>query len=260
MMGVGQAEVKALQIVAHRGVSIEAPENTVASFQRALDLGADAVELDVRLTADHVPVVYHYFYLEETSSTEGAIFDFTWDKLRKVDIRSKNYPGAKPGKIPALAEILDTFGGKLGLEIELKGPEPEAAVIVGDILNGFKSCWNTIEVTSYEPALLLAIQGRCPELATDLLYPPSPEWMKPDVMLYEAMHRCRLARARAVHLQPGQLSETVVATLRGNGIEVHAWDVNEEQDFEMVRRLDVHRMCTDRFPEAHAFRLRQLAR
>ncbi|MBN1218885.1 MAG: glycerophosphodiester phosphodiesterase [Anaerolineae bacterium] len=56
------------EIVAHRGAPTEvAPENTIPAFQRAIDLGADAVELDVRLTADHVPVVYHYFYLEEAT-------------------------------------------------------------------------------------------------------------------------------------------------------------------------------------------------
>ena len=67
--------MKNFEIVAHRGIPTEAPENTIASFQRALELGADAIELDVRLTADKIPVVYHYFYLQENTSASGPIFD-----------------------------------------------------------------------------------------------------------------------------------------------------------------------------------------
>ena len=52
------------EIVAHRGVPNEYPENTLTSFERAIELGADAVELDVRLTKDKIPVVYHYYYLD----------------------------------------------------------------------------------------------------------------------------------------------------------------------------------------------------
>ena len=74
------------EIVAHRGIPTEAPENTIASFQRAIDLGADAVELDVRLTSDRIPVVYHYFYLQENTSASGAIFNFSFEQLRRVEI------------------------------------------------------------------------------------------------------------------------------------------------------------------------------
>ncbi len=73
-------------------------------------------------------------------------------------------------------------------------------------------------------------------------------------MLYQALHRSRLAHARAVHLHPSQLSGTVVSTLRGNGIEVHAWDVNDQHSLESVAVLGIPRLCTDRFQEAHAFR------
>ena len=241
-------------IVAHRGVSGEAPENTLPSFQRAIDLGADAVELDVRLTADHVPVVFHYFYLDGATPLTGPIFGYTFDQLRHVSILSEGGRDLGDIKIPALWEVLDTIGGRIGLEIEIKGPEPESSEIVGAVLSRFRHLWETIEVTSGEPALLLDIQRRCPGLATDLLFPRSESWMKLDVVAYLAAQRARLARARAVHLHPAQLSAEVVAAVRRQGVEVHAWDVNDEQALTAVAVLAIPRLCTDKLRQAFDFR------
>jgi glycerophosphoryl diester phosphodiesterase len=246
--------MKKFEIVAHRGIPTEAPENTIASFQRAVELGADAIELDVRLTADKIPVVYHYYYLQENTSASGAIFDFTLEQLRDVEVVYKNNPAIQCGRISTLSEVLEIFSGKIGLEIEVKGPEPEAPEIIGSVLNKFKNYWNTFEITSYEPALLLAIQKICPGLIVDLLFPRSESWMKLDIVRYQAIHFSRLANARAVHLHPTQLSETVVNALYDQGIEIHAWDVNDEQSLATVAKFGIPRLCTDNFIQALAFR------
>ena len=246
--------MKRFEIVAHRGIATEAPENTIASFQKAIELGADFVELDVRLTADRIPVVYHYFYLQVATSARGTIFDFTLEQLQDVKVFCKNNPSVKEGRISTLSEILTMFGGKIGLEIEIKGPEPEAAEIIGNVLNKYKNLWDTFEVTSYEPALLLAVQKICPGLTCDLLFPRSECWMGLDVVQYQAIHHSRLAHARAVHLHPTQLTEAIVAALRNQGIEIHAWDVNDEESLDLITRLGIPRICTDNFKQALAFR------
>jgi glycerophosphoryl diester phosphodiesterase len=243
------------EIVAHRGVATDAPENTIAAFERAAELGADAVELDVRLTSDHVPVVYHYYYLENNSSTSGVIFGFTWKQLQEVEVRSKTNPAAV-GRISTLAEILEMFGGRIGLEIDMKGPEPEAPLIIGEILRKHKGIWRSLEVTSYDPALLLSIRRECPGLATDLLMPRSEAWMKPDVVEHEAIQYARLARARAVHLHPSQLSPTLVEAVRQHGFEIHAWNVNDESSLGIVADLGIPRLDTDNLRQALAFRAR----
>ncbi len=166
--------------------------------------------------------------------------------------------GADSPKISTLAEVLEAVGGKVGLEIEIKGPEPEAVAIIGDILGKFQNLWKTVEVTSYEISLLLGIKDRCPGITTDLLYPRSESWMKPDVVGYEALQKARLARARAVHLHPSQLSDEVVHVIRNSGVEIHAWDVNDEHALETVVKYNIPRICTDHFELATNFRNRIL--
>ena len=239
-----------LEIVAHRGApSDAAPENTLPAFEKAIELGADAVELDVRLTADGVPVLYHYFYLEEATSLTGPVFDYTLEQLRERPVLADGSL-----RIPTLNEVLETVGGQIGLEIEIKGPEPESSEIVAAELCKFKHLWETIEVTSYEPMLLVDIGRRCPGLVTDLLFPRSEGWMKLDVVTYLAIHRARLAQARAIHLHPTQLSAEAVADIRRQGIEVHVWDVNDSASLNTACELEIPRICTDECQQAVEFR------
>ncbi len=219
------------------------------AFQRAVALGADAVELDVRLTSDGVPVVYHYFYLDEITAVSGPIFAYTWEQLQ----RTRPFSNGRL-RIPTLHHVLETLGGKIGLEIEIKGPELESSAAVATVLHQFKDGWDTIEVTSYEPMLLVDMQQRCHGLATDLLFPRSEAWMQLDVVTNLAMHRARLAHARAVHLHPTQLSSEVVTTIQRQGIEVHVWDVNDELSLQAMVELKIPRICTDKLEPALAFR------
>jgi glycerophosphoryl diester phosphodiesterase len=196
----------------------------------------------------------HYYYLQENTSASGTIFSFTLEQLRNVKVFCRGNPAVKDGRISTLAEILEMFCGKIGFEIEIKGPEPEAPEIIGGVLNQFKEFWDGFEITSYEPALLLEIQKACPGITVDLLFPRSESWMELDVVQYQAIQRSRLAHARAVHLHPSQLSEEVVVALRQQGIEVHAWDVNDEKSLQTVTKLGIPRICTDHFIQALAFR------
>ncbi len=248
--------MKPFEIVAHRGIPGEAPENTIASYQLAIELGADAVEMDIRLTADLVPVVFHYYYLDKTTTSKGVIFQYTRQELENVEVTCSGNPGAAAGRISSFADILERFGGRIGMEIEIKGPEPEAPILIGRILNRYKKLWDTIEVTSYEPALLLAIREICPGITVDLLYPRTEAWKGPEVILHEAIHLSRLAQARAVHLHPSQLSEEMVKILKSRGIQTHAWDVNSVDALAFVTGIGIPRICTDEFRMAHAYRER----
>jgi glycerophosphoryl diester phosphodiesterase len=142
----------------------------------------------------------------------------------------------------------------LGLEIELKGPEPETGDVVGGLLDAVRGAWQRVEVTSYEPALLVALSRRRRGLRTALLFPRSEAWMGLDVIAHYALHRARLAGAQAVHLYPSQLSEDVVRCIRSGGIEVHAWDVNAAADLEPAPTFELPVVCTDHLEQALRWR------
>jgi glycerophosphoryl diester phosphodiesterase len=243
--------MKPFEIVAHRGVPDIHPENTIPAFERAIELGADAVELDVRLSADHTPMVFHYFYLDVMASASGTIFDYTCEELRNIPIIGKNETDKY--QIPTLMEVLEIIGGRISLEIEIKGPEPESANIVAEVLSVYKKLWETIEVTSYEPLLLRSFQMECSGISTDLLFPRSEPWMKLDVVTYLAIQRAKLTDARAVHLHPTQLTSEVVGEIRKNNLEVHTWDVNDEQTLKAVADLEIPKICTDNFQQIKNF-------
>jgi glycerophosphoryl diester phosphodiesterase len=233
------------EIVAHRGAPELAIENTLPAFQHALQLGADAIELDVRLTADHVPVVFHYYYLDEFSPLSGTIFQYTWDELRTIQLSHTRWPGVI-GKIATLHEVLDNLAGRTGLEIEIKGPEPEAVEQICTVINRFAQLSGSVEVTSYEPLFLERFRRLLPGIPTDLLIPLSEPWMKSDVLAYNALQRGRLSGARAVHLHASQLSVEVVHTIRQGGGEVHAWGINDPESYALACELHIPRVCTDK--------------
>ncbi len=245
--------MRPFEIVAHRGITSQAPENTLPAFQRAVDLGADAVEMDVRLTADRIPVIYHYFYLQELTSLAGPVFKFTAKELMQARVASKT-ESENSEPIPTLREVMEGIGGKIGLEIELKGPEPECADVVAGLLRDYQQFWDSIEITSFEPSLLKRIHEVYPGLATDLLYPRSEPWMNLDVVSYQALHLARLAEARAVHLHPSQMSKDVVSFIRTHGVEIHAWDVNDEDALHTCVKYKIPSLCTDQFQLVLDFR------
>jgi len=168
---VSRSQGVRLQIVAHRGATAHAPENTRAALRRAHELGADAVELDVRLSVDGVPVVYHYAYLEAATIGRGPVWSHSLSALR-----ARRVGGPHGAHVPTLAEVLDEFTGRLGLETELKGPEPEAVAAVVPLLEAVRRHWRGIDVTSFEPVLLAELRIHCPDLSTALLYPRSEAW------------------------------------------------------------------------------------
>lgn len=103
-------------IIAHRGASAERPENTLAAFRRAIALEADGIELDVQVTRDGVPVVFHDASLRRLTGTAGHLARKTWPELRRLRVR-----GTEP--IPRLADVLRLTRGLIVVQIEMKsGP------------------------------------------------------------------------------------------------------------------------------------------
>ncbi len=104
----------------HRGASAYAPENTLAAFNLAFDLGAHGVELDVGLTRDRVPVVIHDDKVDRTTDGHGAIRDLTLVEVQRFDAGVRFSEKYRGEKIPTLAKVLTTVGKRGIVNIELK--------------------------------------------------------------------------------------------------------------------------------------------
>lgn len=110
------------RVYGHRGAPAEYPENTLAGFRRALELGVYGIELDVHLSKDGVAVVCHDETLDRTTNASGKISDFTVAELREVDAGEGEY-------VPTLLEVLELVGDKLHVDIEVKANAAGAAVL-----------------------------------------------------------------------------------------------------------------------------------
>ncbi len=102
-----------MKIIGHRGYSAKHPENTLAAFQGAMDVGADMIEFDVLLSKDSVPVIIHDETLNRTTNGKGKVVDFTLDQLKKLD-------AGKGEAIPTLEEVIQLAQKKIFLHIEIK--------------------------------------------------------------------------------------------------------------------------------------------
>ena len=160
-------------IVAHRGASSTHPENTLSSFAAALDLGARIVELDVRLSADGVPVVMHDPSVERTTDGAGFVHELTAERLGRLHAGTSEYPAG----VPTLADALRLVSGRGAVALEIKNIpgepayDPEGEPIVEAALEevertGFPGA---VLVLSFNPRSIAAAKRIAPETATGFL-------------------------------------------------------------------------------------------
>jgi glycerophosphoryl diester phosphodiesterase len=145
-------------VIAHRGASTEAPENTLLAFARALELGVDGIELDVQVTRDGVPVVFHDSNLIRLTGTRGRLANRTWSELQKLRV------GGEP--IPTLADALSLTRKRCILQIEIKKGTPVAPVLAA--IRKTASAANVI-LASFEHDILREAATLAPKLPRMLI-------------------------------------------------------------------------------------------
>lgn len=162
------------RIVAHRGASIEAPENTLAAFRAALDAGAPAVELDVHLAADGVPVVVHDDTLDRTTSGAGPVAERTSAEIARLDAGAWFHPRFAGERVPTLAQALDLLAGKCLVDIEVKTvdrPYPGLVAAVEERVRE-RGVVADVVVSSFDAESVRDVKAR--GLSTALILPGEP--------------------------------------------------------------------------------------
>lgn len=166
---------KEFLVIAHRGASHYAPENTMSAFRLAHKMNADMIELDVQLSKDGIPVVFHDAKLSQHSNGKGLVSSFSFDDLRKLDAGkwfSKEFRGEK---IPSLQEVLQWASGKMMVNIEIKkeavadSPENGVEEKVIKLVQG-SGMASQIIISSFDYRVIERIKQMDPEILTGLLY------------------------------------------------------------------------------------------
>jgi glycerophosphoryl diester phosphodiesterase len=119
---IDQMKKSKLLIIAHRGASGYAPENTLAAFKKAIELKADYIELDVQLTKDGELVIIHDSNVARTTNGTGEVCELTYEEIRKLDAGKWFHMKFSEQRIPTLQEVITVCSGKIGLLIEIKNP------------------------------------------------------------------------------------------------------------------------------------------
>ena len=217
------------ELIGHRGAPRERPENTLASFLRALDLGADAVELDVHATRDGVVVVHHDFVPRATPSSP-ALARRPIAQLTAAELATFRVEGEP---IPRLSEVLAALGGRAKVYVEIKGRDIEAAVI--DTILGAAAERSTA-VHSFDHRAVLRAREQDPKLPSGILLAS---------YLIEPASALRAAKARDYWQESSMIDENLVdAVHRANG-RVIAWTVNDPEHARRLAAMGVDGICTD---------------
>jgi glycerophosphoryl diester phosphodiesterase len=219
-------------VISHRACAGHAPENTLAGVRTALRIGADAVEIDVQITADGVPVLMHDLSLDRATTASGDLSTFTLEQLKSLDI------GGEP--IPTFAETLDTTGGRALLVTEIKRPGCEEALanLIRDA-----SALQDVMVWSFLPPALEAMRQAEPRIPGGLLIPPQAIDNWPSMR--ELALRLGLQAVSVFHLS---LNPEILDQARRSGLSVYAWTADSEEEIQRIIDLDTDGIVSN-FPD-----------
>jgi glycerophosphoryl diester phosphodiesterase len=245
--------------IGHRGAAGHAPENTLPSFRKALELGADVLELDVHATRDGTIVVCHDEALDRTTDGGGGLRGKMYSEVAKLDAGfhwtpdGKTHPFRGQGvRVPTLLELLESFPG-VPLNIEIKQADPPIVDLVARMLERAGRT-ASVHLAAENPAIMEAIRASAWRGATG--------FSLGDVLAFMDAH----ANGRlSEYTPPGAalqvperwrevevVNRAFVEGAHRCGVEVHVWTVNERADMDRLLALGVDGLVSDYPERAHA--------
>lgn len=229
-------------VIAHRGASGVAPENTLAAFREAVRLGAEWIELDVQFSREGVPVVLHDETLNRTSSGRGAVSRKSVEELRGLDAGSWFDERFRGEPIPTLEQVLQWIRptpANLLIEIKKgKGFPPEFARTVAAMLER-EGMQSRVLVQSFDPVAVQRVKEADSSLSTLLLM----NYRSPDPAR-EALQ----VGAEGAAIRHDLVSAETVRNLRDHNLKLFVWTVNEVEDIRRMLALGVDGIISD-FPD-----------
>ena len=210
--------------IGHRGAKGHLPENTLASFEKAIELGVDMIELDIRLSLDKIPMVIHDTTVDRTTSSVGLVTDYSAKELQSLGI-------------PTLKEVFKLVQNRCEINVEIK--EFSATQVLLDLIDENLLDKNKILISSFDWNALQEVCFHQEEIRIGVL-------TETDLDL--ALAFAKFIKAYSIHPYYHLLTAENTEKINEKGFKIFPWTINEPEDITFVKTLEVDGIITD-FPE-----------
>lgn len=220
--------------IGHRGAKGFIAENTLESFQKALDLGVDAVELDVHVCASGELVVFHDFTVDRMTNGSGEVHKLTLSELKSLKVSNRF-------QISTLAEVFDLIDRKCWINVELKGHETAqpAVEVIEKYINEKGWRYDDFIVSSFQKEELERVKALNPKINLGILTQASVE---------QALEWAEQLSAKAIHPHFSLLTEENCNEAKEKGYKIFTWTVNHEEDIYRLKQYKINGIISD-FPD-----------
>jgi len=218
-------------VLGHRGACGYEPENTLLSFKKALEIGVDMIEFDVRKTVDDKLVIMHDAAVDRTTDGTGLLADMTFSQLRKLD-------AGKGQKIPTLQEVFDLVDRKVCVDIEIKEAESvsELVLIIDRYINEKGWSYDDFLVSSFDLSALQNFQKLAPAIQLMPIFSRLPvDWLGVTKNL----------PANIMAISYKSISKKIIVDAHQNDISVIVYTVNDPKKIFQMIKLGVDGICSD---------------
>jgi glycerophosphoryl diester phosphodiesterase len=216
--------------IAHRGHSIEVPENTLEAYRRAIELGIDMIECDVNSTRDGELVMIHDWSLDRTTDGHGRVRALSFDEIGRLDAGSWFGPEFRGLRVPTTIDAIE-LGREAGIEMcfEVKGETPADYLATAEALADLFVARGVLEwafMSSYDHAALAAAKARVPELLL------APERLPDDVPPPpgEGVRQAQALGAPVIQNHWKFITPELVASLHDHDIALWSWPTTAERE------------------------------
>jgi glycerophosphoryl diester phosphodiesterase len=229
-------------VFAHRGARRQAPENTIAAFKRAVELGCDGIELDVQFCKDAHVVVFHDEKLGRTCGGSEHIVDLPLTEIRTLDAGSHFSPEFAHEPIPTLDEVFETVGDKLLINVEIKyfNRQPTLASSVLEIVRKH-NMQDRVIISSFNPFILHDVRKAAPSLPIGFLHEAST----PAIFRSDWVLRSIIGHYEARHPDFARVDQDYVQWAHRHRYRVNVWTVNKPSDIQNMIKCGVDAIISD---------------
>jgi glycerophosphoryl diester phosphodiesterase len=228
-------------VLAHRGASHDAPENTLVAFALARKMGADGIELDTSLTRDGVPVVIHDLSLDKTTNGTGPVRAMDLKTIKSLDAGSHFSADFKGEQVPTLDEVFESLGTDLLVNVELKSEGWRANGLEEAVFKVIrKHNHQRVLISSFNPFALRRMRALASDIPMGYLYAPNnPIYLRKGWLMFGVQHQAK-------HPHHSLVNAEFIAWAKTHHYRVNTWTVDDPAQMRALRDLGVDAIFTNR--------------